>query len=488
MSGDAGGLIIGGLILFGAVPVVLTGLAVAGTVFAGYTLAKAIGKGTSAAAKARHDKDIQVKACSKELDKLYADMRKALDDQAVLHDDYRAALAKKLDKAASDLEELSKQSDMADWHKALAASRKQTQDVMKTSTSAHAKQSAAKAQTELKEALATLQSTHNAKAELIKWASDDAADRAMQKAFALEVLQDAKASVAMLKGLTGSGSFSTQRDAIERSLTAAQTAFDMGKYAAALSSSQTIITQSATLALRNAQEIMALDEARLYVRGRLEGIAEQLQKSRMVTIMYQDEEEVTNDLNDFCQGHYERLQQDVQAMLARVDTATEPDLELLEDEIEAVLEPRIDRITRVAHNRFLSFYERMTAMEKLIDFMIQQNYEPQDLVSVGGDMSQQMAMKFVHSINKDEIVLTLDNTHPTDVSQMELGIQSFDGELNRGMTEPERQAFRARLMKVLQGEGYDGQLHCKGNIGGSSSQKNLQDPDRVLQLPPKPLL
>lgn len=488
MSGDAGGLIIGGLILFGAVPVVLTGLAVAGTAFAGYHLARAIGKGTKAAAKARHDKQIQVKACSKELEKLYADMRTALDQQAVLNDDYRAELSGRLDKASAELERLSKQSDMADWHKALEASRKQTTDIMKTSSAAHAKKSAAKAQAEMKSALDLLQSTQDTKAQLIKWDSEDAADRAMQKAFALEVLQDAKASVAMLKGLTGSGAFAMQRNAIDKSLTAAQAAFDAGNYAAALSASQTIITQSASLALRNAQEIMELDEARLYVRSRLEAIAEQLEKSRMVTIMYQDEEEVTNDLNDFCQGHYAALQDEVQQMIARVDTASEPDLELLEDEIEAVLEPKIDRVTKTAHNRFLSFYERMTAMEKLIDFMVQQNYVPQDLVSVGGDMSQEMAMKFIHSINGDVITLTLDNTHPTDVSQMELGIQSFEGEKNRAMTEPEREAFRQKLMKVLQGEGYSGNLGCQGNVGRDSSRKELQDMDQVLQQKPRQLL
>lgn len=467
---------------------VLTGLAIAGTAFAGYTLAKAIGKGTRAAAKARHEKEIQVKACSRELDKLYADMRKALDHQAVLHDEYRAELSGKLDKAAAELDKLSKQGDMADWHKALAASRKKTEDIMKTSTADQAKKSAAKAQAELKNALATLQSTQDTKAALIKWASKDAADRTMQKAFALEVLQDARASVAMLKGLTGSGAFSMQRDAIGKSLTAAQTAFDAGNYAAALASSQTIITQSASLALRNAQEIMALEEARLYVRSRLEAIAEQLQKSRMVTIMYQNEEEVTNDLNDFCQGHYARLQEEVQQLIARVDTASEADLELLEDEIEAVLEPRIDRVTKVAHNRFLSFYERMTAMEKLIDFMVQQNYVPEALVSVGGDMSQQMAMKFVHSINQDVITLTLDNTHPTDVTQMELGIQSFAGEKNRAMTEAERAIFRQQLMAVLQGEGYVGHLGCKGNAGGDSSKKELQDMEQVLQQKPRQLL
>jgi len=487
MSGDAGGLIIGGLLLFGAVPVVLTGLAIAGTAFAGYAMAKAIGKGTKAAAKARHDKDLQVKACSAGLNKLYADMRKALDDQAVLNDDYRASLAAKLDKASKELEDLSKKTDMADWHKALDASRRRTEDVMKTSTADHAKQSAAKAQSEMKEALATLQATQDAASALIKWDSEDSADRAMQKTFALEVLQDAKASVAMLKNLTGTGAFDKQRSAIEKSLTAAQAAFDAGKYAAALASSQTIITQSASLALRNAQEIMALDEARLYVRSRLEAIAEQLEKSRMVTTVYQDEE-VTDDLNNFCQGAYAALQEEVQQLIARVDSATEAELELLEDEIEGDIEPKIGRVTKLAHNRFLSFYERMTAMEKLIDFMVQQNYAPEGLVNVGGDMSQKLAMKFVHNINGDIITLTLDNIHPTDISQIELGIQSFAGEQNRAMTEPERAIFRQKLMAVLRGEGYQGQLDCKGNIGQDSSEKDLQDLDQVLQQTPRKLL
>jgi len=488
MSGDAGGLIIGGIILFGALPAVLTGLAIAGTAFAGYHLVKAIGKGTQAAVKARHERDLQVKACSAELEKLYADMRKSLDQQAVLNDDYRAELAKKLDQASAELEKLSKQSDMADWHKALEAAQKKTTDIMKTSTAAHAKQSASKAQEEMQKAMALLQSTQAAKAQLIKWDSEDAADRAMQKAFAQDILRDARASVSMLKGLNSTPAFAQQVEAMVRSLDAAQKAFDAGQFASALASSQTIITQSATLALRRSQEIMELDEARLYVRSRLEAIAEQLEKSRHVTIMYEDEEEVENDLNDFCQGHYARLQEEVQQAIARVDSATEPELELMEDEIDAVLEPKIQRVTQTAHNRFLSFYERMHAMEKMIDFMIQQNYEPQGLVSTGGDMSEMMAMKFIHAINKDVITLTLDNTHPTDISQMELGVQSFAGEHNRAMTEPERQVFRQQLMAHLNGEGIGGQISCKGNVGQDSSKKELQDMDQVLAQKPRQLL
>ena len=101
MSGDGLGIVLGGAILIGAIPVIISGAAVIGAAYGGLKLAGFLArKGIDA----HHRKTIEAENCSVRLQNMYKDLELTLKRQEAADIRFHADLAKELEEEQTTLE------------------------------------------------------------------------------------------------------------------------------------------------------------------------------------------------------------------------------------------------------------------------------------------------------------------------------------------------------------------------------------------------
>ena len=483
MSGESGGIIIGGILMVGALGVVLTGAAAYGAVRLGIAAAKA---GVRAYTHHQQRKQMENMQVSQELNELYAKMQHALDNQAALSDKYRQDLAKELEQASVRLEEMARMDNQAvsNWQSKLDTAREALATKVRQNGKAHRDSIAAQTRAEMTQLIAETESAREALQRSVDWNSRQAEHVAMQKSLAATLLHDAAASVKLLASLdTGmTNGFSSRVSVLKANMAAAQPHFDNGMWDLCAADCQDLIFRSARLALEQSQKQLEADEMRADLTARLEGLAAQLEACRHVQFL--DEylnEDVKEDLNDFSQGEYARLQQRIHELLTQIQSVamTTEQLQLLHSQINNTIEGNVNTVIATAHQRLLAYYQKMRTMEELTLHMERQNYTMDWACNPGDDPTQPLSVRFTNNASQNSVVVTLhDDMTATDMNRMLMDLDVFFAN-GRTMTEPEKQALRSHMTQALSAAGLQGNLACTGRVNQESARSELREEESI---------
>lgn len=492
MSGDGGGILIGALFLVGALPYILAATA---AVAAAIGVVK-VGQVAFSAAVEHHNKtQLAVDECSAELSGLYSKLEAAVARQDQMGD----AFFKKLDAEMSKVEADARQAVEANREESVAAAEKVLRDVREQTSRALGEQRQTEmarirreAKAETDQIMGELRRAQQVRVEAADWSLRTEAARAQQTALAQSLLRDAKASIKLLRTMAnsdGDPAFSAKVAVLEGTLATAETSLSSGLLQVAATNAQQVITRSASLALEHEQDRSERDFARAAVRGRLEGLRAELTELEWMDYVDERFGHVTEHMDDFTQGAFSRLMEDIDAELesisgdaGRLLSPEALDLKMLRVDNELV--PRADAVVSTGHSRLAQFYERLHALSILEQHMKEQGYQCDWKQMAGGDATQKAVIHFTEPVTGNSIAVSLDDEDPgkaeLDRMAMEVMFYFANGQV---VTEPDKQRIREGMLEALAAEGLGGHIACTGAVGTESTDQTMREQTRVEELP-----
>lgn len=487
MSGEAGGIIVGGVLLAGALPYILAGAAVIG----GAAGLAALGSSALRSRENRRESSLKVDRCSKELSDLYDRLRTAMDSQSARGAQRCGELEAQMRGFSDRLRQAAAESqDPEQLDRLLRQAREERGRALGAAREEALAQIQREGREEVSAAMAALQEAQQAKEELLDWKSGTAAARAGQQAMAQEFLRDAEATVRLLQSLEGSGGeeFRLRTAAVARSCETAARAVEEGAFEMAIAAARQSISRGASLAVEEEQKRLEADEAFIALESRLEGLAGELESQRRVVFedpLYGSVEEY---LDDFTQGGFERTLGRVQAMLARLRG---PEgrrygvgkLQLLLKEVEEELEPQAEEMIQAGHRELLHYYERLHALEAVSGYMKEQGYAIDWAQTAGDDATQKLVLHCSEPVSGNTIAVSLDEGgDPAEAGQMAMEVMFYYAN-GRPVTEDEKRALRAGMIGALEQKGLRGRLECAGCFDREAEDKTMDSMQSVRDLP-----
>ena len=177
-------------------------------------------------------------------------------------------------------------------------------------------------------------------------------------------------------------------------------------------------------------------------------------------------------LDDFTQGRFGELQRETETLLSRLRSEegrqwSEAQLRHALDDVENVLIPQADNLTRLGVEQLLKYYERLHALEIIGGYMREQGYVVQWAQPVGDDVTQKLVVNFLDKLTGNTISVALeDDALEAGKMAMETLFYFSSG---RPVTEEEKRAVREGIVSELRENGLEGSLECSGCRGQSAS-------------------
>ena len=489
MSGEAGGALIGGVLLIGALPIVLGGAAAVGCVVG---LAKIGSFAVEAAARRRRENALKVERCSAELSGVYSRIEAAMKRERELSLAYYRGVEKKMEGISLDIRAAAEKKPDASVIRAKAEEARR-EGVLAMTESREKEMSRIRRETEEVRAAVVeeLEKTCRARTELADWEKETAAARAAQLSVAEDLMRDARASVALLRRLSDGDpadtAFEAQVTSLEDAYRSAEDQLKKGLCQSVAASAQRIITRSAALAIEHEEELADRDQLAVAAESALEGLRAELEALRV--FKYEDEDcgEVEGDLNDFTQGAYGKLQDEIAALLARMrsDEGGGPSrLQLLEllDHVRNDLTPRADRLVSAGHERIMKFCERLRALELIAAQAEENGYEVAWIASAGDDPTQKTVVNLRDPDSGNAISVSLDDDPAGAADGMDMQVRFYYGS-GRPVTEEEKKIIRDRMLSVLHEKGLMGRMTCTGSVDKAARDQSLASEKNVKALP-----
>ena len=497
MSGDGGGILIGALLLIGALPYIL---ATAAAVAAAAGLVK-VGKAAFSAAVEHHQKvKLEVDECSAELSGLYSKLEAAVARQEQMGDEFY----KGLDEQMRAIEAEAKDAVAAEKDESVAAAHALLRDVREKTTRALGEQRTAEfarirqeTKAETDQIMKELRHAQQTRVDAADWSLTTEAAKAQQRTLAQSLIRDAKASIKLLRSMAdtdGDPAFSAKVRVLEGSLATAEASLEQGLSQTCATSAQQIITKSATLALEHEQTRSERDFARAALRGRLEGLKAELESLEWMDYVDERFGHVTEHMDDFTQGAFSKLMEDVDAELEAISgdegrTLSPELLELRLLKVDDELIPRADAVVRTGHERLAQFYERLHALSILEQHMKEQGYVCDWKQMAGDDATQKAVVHFTEPVTGNSIAVSLDDEDPDkaelDRMAMEVMFYFANGQV---VTEPEKQRIRQGMLDALAAEGMGGHVACTGAVNAESTDQTMREQKTVQELPVREII
>lgn len=496
MSGDGAGILIGAALLIGALPYIL---AAAAAVAATIGLVKVGGAIISAAVDHHEKVQLEVNECSAELSGCYAKLEAAMAKQDQMGDE----LYKELGEQLNAVEAEANQAIKANKEESIAAAEKILRDVREKTSSIMGQQrqtELARIRTETKAEtdaiMGELREAQRVRVEAADWKLQTEAAKAQQKALVQSLIRDAKASLKLLRTMAdsdGDPAFSAKVTVVEDTLKTAEASLDSGLLQVAATNAQQVITRSATLALEHEQQRSERDFARAAVRCRLDGLKAELLELERMDFVDERFGHVTEYMDDFTQGAFSQLIDDIDAELeaisgdqGRLLSSHALDVKLIHVENELI--PRADAVVKTGHSRLAQFYERLHALAVLEQHMKEQGYQCDWKQMAGGDATQKAVVHFTEPITGNSIAVSLDDedSGSNDLNRMAMDVMFYfaNGQV---VTEPDKEQIRKGMIDALAAEGLSGNVACTGAVGTESSDQTMRDQTTVERLPVKQL-
>jgi hypothetical protein len=252
-----------------------------------------------------------------------------------------------------------------------------------------------------------------------------------------------------------------------------------------------VIRQVAIAVAAQQVEQMELDFTSMQLQARIEGLMEEMEKRRYIHIPAGKDcdEALDEDLNDYSQGHYAKMQEDLKLVLDQVRNPVNlAMIRKMAGEFDSETEPQALKIMEVSQQMMHNYHEKLKVLDVVSEFMEEQNYAMDWAAPVGDDLSQKLVVHFVNKFSNSSISVTLDNQATAgNIANMAMEVLTFYSNGNP-VSEQEKQRLRAELNNALHKAGITGSVSCQGQVNQPSSQKAMDLEAGVLSTPPKAIL
>lgn len=512
MSGEMTGMIVGGILLIYALPYVVAGAAAVGATVGAAKLAGAV---IRHAAERSKRNAYETNFSSDQLRMMYGKMNTAISSRRGEEERLQRKRAEMIEKEAKQISELTNRmealakqaeagngSDQRDAAKREIESLRLQVDAHRQAIDAALNENlsrdlsaiAQQAHDESKKAIEDMQRLTEAQREMMDWQTQDARLAAQQQLYVKHAVQDAKQSVMMLERMNGSSDAERRiAEAYRRQIDRAQEQLEQGLLESALAISQDVITRCALESLNCAERYEEREITAGLLIGDLEALRGEMEHRRKVRFQLEgQDEESCEDLNEFSQEEYERVQLQVEEMLERVNRRQELGLtvemlQVMHAQLRDTLRPGARFVMETAQKTMISYYEKLAELDIVADFMSEQGYEVDWGETVGGDLSEKMVIHFANETTGNTVAVSLDqDMSGAERQRMCMDLMMFyeDGE---EVSEEEKQALRDALKHALTQHGLGGGLSCSGKVGSASDKTEYDEEERVRAAQPRKL-
>lgn len=495
MSGEAGGVLIGGAIALALAPVVITGAAALGLAYGAIRVGGYLGKhALDYAAEKKREKELVVGQCSVQLDSLFSQMRSVVREETDAHTRYAEQISKQFRTIGTEMKAVYDQKPSVEvLDRKIANSRNIINQKLSEEGKVVRRTIIDKGQKQISQCIEVIEKSNAEKAEIIKWADKSVAAVSMQKNVATEMLRDADAAYRVLDNMAKSSNdhvFRNQVHNIQTTLQRAKAMMDQEMFQSAFSNARTVIRESAILAGEHVQNELEMDMLVMELKAKVEGLAEELKAQRYLEFYDEtkrNKKKIKVDLYNFSQGKYKKMLDTLQELSAKLDregsSTSVYEVEKMMKHFEDEVEPEARHIVDYSYKIMKGYYDRLHALEIVADFMTEQDYQMDWAMPVGGDVSQKLVVHFVQKMTGNTISVTLDNDVGSgDIAKMAMEILTFYGN-GRPVTENEKKELRDNLNVALNKAGFSGALGCQGHVNQSSDQVEMNKKETVKNMP-----
>lgn len=489
MSGEGAGVIVGGVLLLGAIPIVIAGAAVV----AAAAGAAAIGKAAVQGGMLLHERrKLAIDECSAELSAFYRQVQGAIDAQNRFSQEYYANMQKQMDEMANEMRQAARNSESGLENRLQQAKAVQKQAIGKARRT-ELERIRKETEAETGAALKVLQEAQRTKLELLDWKSTTAAAKAGQEALARDLLRDAAATVRLLESIgTSDQAFRQRAASMGKVYQDAVQALERGGFQAAAAGAQQVVSRGASLALEHEAQQQERDAVRTVLTAQLEGLLAELDAH--ATLEFHDElyGKIEESMDDFTQGEFGKVRCQVQGLLDELrseegQSYSAGKMQIMMEDVENELTGRVSGVLKAGRDMVLQYYQRLHALETVSEYMEEQGYEVEWIQPAGGDVTQKLVMNFREPQSGNTIALSLDGeAGAEDVGRMAMEVMFYYAN-GRPVTEEEKAAIRKGVLDALKEKGVGGELHCTGSVGQEASDKRLGSQEAVQNLPRKPI-
>ena len=203
MSGDAAGVIVLGALALAVLPFVLAGAA---AIAVGYGVIKVGGIIAKKIIEDQGVKKIEVNNCSAELSAMYANINSAIENANSLQKEFDNTMQEQYTDLESEIKNMGRPAngvDIREFEEKLKQKEAALEKLVSMSTSQTTQRVVSDIKRVVKESNNALEVAKNDQVKLVNWASTLAADKAQQQAVAVGSMNDAKATIRVLKTLKG---------------------------------------------------------------------------------------------------------------------------------------------------------------------------------------------------------------------------------------------------------------------------------------------
>ncbi len=491
MSGEAGGVLVGGAIALAVAPLVIAGAAAAGLAYGAIRIGGFMGKyAIDYAAEKKHEKELVVDQCSVQLESLYSEMRSVVRDETNAHAMYAEQMAKQFKTMGEELKSACDKSPSIEiLDEKIEAGRNIVHSKLREESGETRRNIIEEGQKRLSKCVEIIQKNNEEKAELVKWADRSTAATALQRAAATEMLRDAEASYRVLDSMAKSSrdtTFHTQVKNIYISLERVRNMMSQEMYQGAFSNARSVIRESAILASEHVQNELETDMLVMELRAKIEGLLEEMKAQRFLAFCDETKrtrKKVKVDLNNFSQGKYKKMLEKLEDLLMETEredsSVSVYEVMSQNNHFDNEIEPEARHIMEYSQKIMSGYYERLHVLEIVADFMTEQDYEMDWAMPIGGDASQKLVVHFVQKMTGNTISVTLDNDVETNnIAQMAMEILTFYGN-GRPVTESEKKELRENLSAALHKAGLGGTLGCQSHVNQPSDQVGMDNKETV---------
>ena len=493
MSGDAAGVIVLGALALAVLPFVLAGAA---AIAVGYGVIKVGGIIAKKIIEDQGVKKIEVNNCSAELSAMYANINSAIENANSLQKEFDNTMQEQYTDLESEIKNMGRPAngvDIREFEEKLKQKEAALEKLVSMSTSQTTQRVVSDIKRVVKESNNALEVAKNDQVKLVNWASTLAADKAQQQAVAVGSMNDAKATIRVLKTLKGSCTNRGFRDEVDVLISTMETAeinYNSGLYEAAVSNANSIVTQGAIIASEMALDEYERNQAMYELEARLEIHKGMLESKRKFTVPSTGDE---IDLNDFSQGMYEKSIGVLEKRLADLH-ANAQKMSVIEmkngiekcDIIETGdgREVSVARIIEIAQEKVRAYYEKLGILDVIAEHMVSQGYKLEWARCVGDDLTQKIVVNFSNPILKNQVSVSIDiEGSVEDFCKCALELSCFFDN-NKPFTEQQKKNLREAINNHLHKNGYQGGLSCTDNVGQSSTRTDLQTENSVIETRP----
>lgn len=486
MSGDGFGIILGGAMLIGSIPVILGGAALIGAAYGGLKMAGSL---TRKGIEVHKRKTLEVENCSIRMQQMFQDLESSLRRQEQADLSFHEELAKKLEAAANQARETALHApDIKEFDVKLNQLQKELTAQCRVDARNHREETARKTHQEAEKTISAMREAMQTEADAVEWAKKDAASQALQRTYAEQTLRDARAALKMLDTLTqntGDAAFQQQAEVLRTSLHQTENMLAGGSFQAACSAAQQLITQAAVLAVEHEQKVIELDNRRVEVVGRVEALLEEMNRLRTVRFTDCDADgnqlETEEDLNDFSQGKYVQMQDQLRELAFRARKADSPELDAILMELETRVDGEAHRIMQTSVDLLKTYYERQHIMDCLLEFFSTQDMEFDWAANPGDDRSQELTAHFTNR-NDDSTVAVILKDGQNGSTGIDMKIYFHNG---RPVSQARMLSLRSEAAQALQAKGMKANIGCTAGTQNTQSQDPRYDHEKdVRELPP----